>query len=330
MKFTQRFRNVYKLLMFLGAVSFFLILLPSCNKEKINFLFTELPAGTTRDLNNIYFLNDSIGYVCGGLRYDKGDILKTTDGGFTWTDQSTPDMSKALYGITFISEDTGYICGYDGKIFRTYNAGIVWEYFQSSWYIVIRDICFPGSGRGLACGGDGYQTGALFQTGDSGNSWSFDTTSIEWRRIFFFNDSEGLLAGYGTILRTTDGGENWSHTDARGDFFVSMDFLNERVGYAVGYTGSVLKTTTGGQSWETLRNANSLFQSPVYYNRVVFRNEYTGYIIGENGCFLKTENGGDNWQQIENAPDFDWRGIALTNEGGFICGTEGKIFRFID
>src|SRR5689334_3633491 len=98
----------FKLQIFLLAILFF-----SCSKEKISFTFTELSSTTTDDLNNIFFLNDSTGYACGGLRYDKGDVLKTTDGGFTWQDQSNDEMIKALYKITFPSTDTGYACGYE-------------------------------------------------------------------------------------------------------------------------------------------------------------------------------------------------------------------------
>jgi photosystem II stability/assembly factor-like uncharacterized protein len=140
----------------------------------------------------------------------------------------------------------------------------------------------------------------------------------------------GVIAGYGTIERTTDGGETWKYTNAQQDFFVSMSFVNDETGYAVGYTGSILKTRDGGESWDRLRNANSLFESPEYFNRVIFRDENVGYIVGEHGCFMKTEDGGNQWMKVDNAPDVDWNGIALVKNGGFLCGTGGKIYRFLE
>lgn len=307
-----------------------LVFFSSCQKEKITFTFTELSSGTNYDLNNLFFLDDSTGYVCGGSRYEKGEILKTTNGGFTWLNQSTTDMSKALYKITFPSHDTGFACGYDGKIFRTFDGGNYWEYFQSSLYRPLRDLFMLNSQKGFCCGGDGFQSGCTLSTSDAGNSWKTDTSIFEYRSIFFFNDSAGVIAGYGAILQTTDGGQHWNYTNARQDFFVSVHFVNDEVGYAIGYTGSVLKTMDGGQSWDRLRNSNSLFESPLLFNRVIFRDENVGYIIGEQGCFMKTEDGGNHWLKVENAPNVDWKGIALVKNGGFLCGTGGKIYRFLE
>ena len=301
-------------------------ILTSCQKEKISFTFTELPSGTTYDLNNLFFLDDSTGYVCGGSRYDKGEILKTTNGGFSWKNQSTAEMSKALYRIVFSSPDTGFACGYDGMIFRTFDQGNHWEYFQSSLFPSAQGFVHAEFSKGFGCGGNGFQSGYMLSTSDAGNSWQPDTSKLEYRSIFFFNDSIGVIAGYGAIQRTTDGGETWTYTNAEQDFFVSMSFVNDEVGYTVGYTGSIMKTTDGGKSWDRQRNSNSLFEPPLYFNRVIFRDENVGYIIGEHGCLMKTKDGGNHWMKVKNAPDVDWKGIALVKNGGFLCGTGGKTF----
>ena len=195
-------KRVYILYIVLGMA----FLCSSCSKKKIELSFTALSSGTVLDLNSIYFLNDSLGYTCGGLRYEKGEVLKTEDGGFTWTDQSTGDMIKALYKITFPSPDTGFCCGYDGKIFRTYDGGNSWILFQSALYRPLRDVFMLNSREGYACGGDGFKTGCRFSTVNSGDSWESDTSQLEFRSIIFFNDSVGVVAGYGAILRTVNGG----------------------------------------------------------------------------------------------------------------------------
>src|SRR4030095_14642067 len=115
-----RFRR-RKYSMFLLSLS--LMPLSACHKEKFEFVFTELHSGIDRDLNSIWFESDSSGYACGGLRYDKGDNLKTTDGVYTWQ-AAEEDLIKALYKINFPSPDTGFVCGYDGKIYETQNSGI--------------------------------------------------------------------------------------------------------------------------------------------------------------------------------------------------------------
>jgi hypothetical protein len=160
---------LYKLqtLLLLTSCMLLVTIFSSCQKEKINFIFTELSSGTTDDLNNLFFLDDSTGYVCGGLRYDKGEILKTTNGGSSWINQSTTDMSKALYRIIFPTRDTGFACGYDGKIFRTFDEGNHWEYFQSNLYRPLRDLFMLNAQKGFCCGGDGFRSGCTryFNTG---------------------------------------------------------------------------------------------------------------------------------------------------------------------
>ena len=133
-----------------------------------------MTSGITRDLNSIFFVNDSIGYVCGGARYEKGDILKTTDGGFTWVDQSSEEMIKALYNITFLNADTGFSCGYDGKIFRTLDGGNHWQYIQASYWRPIRDLFILNSETVFACGGDGFKFGYRLQSADGGTSWNVE------------------------------------------------------------------------------------------------------------------------------------------------------------
>jgi photosystem II stability/assembly factor-like uncharacterized protein len=325
----SRFRTVSVFVAIITRFSLITII-SSCSKEKIELTFTRLSSGITNDLNHVFFINDSIGYVCGGDRYFKGDLLKTTDGGYTWHDQSTGEMTKALYRLDFISEDTGFSCGYDGKIFKTTDGGANWHFFQTDYYRPLRSIYMLDGQRGFACGGDGYKSGYLLRSTDGGDDWLADTSLEEYRDLVFFDESNGVVCGYGLIMYTTDGGQTWTYTNAKQDFFVAMDFVNEATGYAIGYTGSIWKTTDGGRSWERLRNANVIFKPQWYLNCIAFINESVGYVAGEGGCFLKTSDGGQSWRPIENAPEVDWKGISLVSDGGFICGTGGEIYRFLD
>jgi photosystem II stability/assembly factor-like uncharacterized protein len=169
----------------------FILLLFSCKKDKVEMMFTELESGIDRDLNSICFVNDTTGYVCGGDRYFKGDILCTINGGKTWQPQGT-GLDKALYKIFFQNSDTGFTGGYDGKIYRTQNGGEEWTLYQSPLYIPVRDLVMIDDVTGYGCGGDGFQSGCLYKTIDGGNSWTYDTSDIEFRSILFVNDQTGF------------------------------------------------------------------------------------------------------------------------------------------
>jgi photosystem II stability/assembly factor-like uncharacterized protein len=61
---------------------------------------------TTQKLNSVYFVNNNIGYIAGNF----GTILKTSDGGNTWTVLSS-GITQDLRSIYFTDVNTGYIVG---------------------------------------------------------------------------------------------------------------------------------------------------------------------------------------------------------------------------
>lgn len=85
----------------------------------------------TVNLNSIYFENH-IGYAVG----DNGTILKSDDGGVTWTklDDAGTDWVTAqyttganLYDVYFHDYLTGYAVGDDGVLLKTIDGGVSWE-----------------------------------------------------------------------------------------------------------------------------------------------------------------------------------------------------------
>jgi len=65
-------------------------------------------------INNIYFINDSIGCIIGS----SGEILQTKDGGEIWH-LNNMVTDNSLSGVFFINEDLGYLSGNRGTILYT-------------------------------------------------------------------------------------------------------------------------------------------------------------------------------------------------------------------
>ena len=70
------------------------------------------------------------------------------------------------------------------------------------------------------------------------------------------DESNVTTVGYfGTILKTTNGGENWNlQASGTGRHLYSVSFVDTNYGIAVGGTtesGIILKTTDGGETWVT-------------------------------------------------------------------------------
>src|SRR5690606_10204844 len=83
-----------------------------------------------------------------------------------------------------------------------------------------------------------------------------------------FRDSNlGWCVGEGILLKTTDGGTNWTELvrpPNSGFWYYSLHFLNDNDGYVGGTGGNILKTTDGGQNW-------TVFNYPTFYGWVGIR-----------------------------------------------------------
>src|SRR5258708_26081639 len=56
---------------------------------------------------------------------DAGTIVRTTDGGQSWTLQSS-GTTRDLRGVSFVDADTGTAVGFSGTILRTTDGGQTW------------------------------------------------------------------------------------------------------------------------------------------------------------------------------------------------------------
>ena len=82
-------------------------------------------------------------------------------------------------------------------------------------------------------------------------------TTKSFHNLYFLNENLGWVCGYdGTILKTSDGGQNWiSHNLGTLDDVHAIYFKEPSIGWAVLYEyvpdrhGSIIHTTDGGNSW---------------------------------------------------------------------------------
>ncbi|MBE2190493.1 MAG: T9SS type A sorting domain-containing protein [Candidatus Kapabacteria bacterium] len=97
------------------------------------------------------------------------------------------------------------------------------------------------------------------------------------------------------MYKTTNSGNNWSvNFSGYGFLNSSLFFVNEYVGYSIGYSNTtgnsqVIRTTDAGLNW---------FAQSLTYRlmNVYFININTGFLIGDR--ILKTVNGGNNWYTV--------------------------------
>lgn len=125
------------------------------------------------ELNTAYFKDANNG-ILGGY----GIVYETSDGAATFT--ITDFKGDNFTAMLFADEFTGFVCGYDGGIYKT-------EDFGNSWVTSLKPNSIPGKrihfndleiqgNSGIAVG----MNGIVYVTSDGGNSWKPTNTGINY------------------------------------------------------------------------------------------------------------------------------------------------------
>jgi photosystem II stability/assembly factor-like uncharacterized protein len=85
---------------------------------------SSLNSGTTETLYDIEFVDDNRGWAVGGNR----TVIKTTDGGQTWSAQTVPAQAHPyLTGACFLDSTEGWVVGLGGTVLHTTDGGANWQ-----------------------------------------------------------------------------------------------------------------------------------------------------------------------------------------------------------
>ena len=96
----------------------------------------------TLKVSALCFTGDSqfdIGYAVGGQYYQTGFVIKTTDGGDTWSAQTVLTNDYAT-GVSFPTSQVGFVCAQNGKIFKTTDGGTSWTRAPGLLPVAVDDI----------------------------------------------------------------------------------------------------------------------------------------------------------------------------------------------
>ncbi|MBU0509275.1 hypothetical protein KKH27_10610 [bacterium] len=260
---------------------------------------------TEDPLHNGFFLDDDHGWI---ISYGTGLVLRTVDGGDTWTIASRLD--SIFYECIFFSDrNTGWVCGENGSFLQTQDGGWTWQRIELALEsYAFYGIHVPEQGRGFLVGMDvSNRKAVMYESTDRGETWierkqEFPGACFE--PIQFLDANRGFMAGGKYVLRTTDGGESWIANDLEeGAVIRGLHFASLSHGWAVGHGGDVFHTADSGRTWRTSERFTS--------NRlrsVRFVDEKRGFIVGdqnkEPGSLWWTDDGGEKWNRsAEEFPD---------------------------
>jgi photosystem II stability/assembly factor-like uncharacterized protein len=260
------------------------------------------------------FTDSQTGWIVGGSRDGtKGVLLKTTDGGATWTEIELPAEAQGtvLRSITLHSDpsagDAAWIVGLGGLILYSSDGGNSWVKQDSP---VTKDLYSVAS---IGYYRQGWKVWAVGQDGtiiytSDGITWEEQQSGIptSLQAVFFTNTSqtEKVFKGWaigvnGVIRATSDFGQRWSpqDADALGQHLRSIFFVEKtQTGWIVGDGGLVRYTNNGGRDWRP--RASGVFKT-LY--AVHFVNTSQGWAVGKDGVVIHTTTGGSQWEILRGS-----------------------------
>jgi photosystem II stability/assembly factor-like uncharacterized protein len=230
-------------------------------------------SGTTYDLNAVDFTDPTHGWIVGS--YDDAMlILKTRDGGITWSIQYQADTCYCHNDIMFVDSITGWAVGWgQGGILHTADGGTTWTSQNSGISYGLDAVDFLNADTGWAVADyDGYRSGEIIFSTNGGSTWLVqDSSSIGHLGVSFINSQLGWVVGkLGSIFKTTNGGTNWieQYSDSALIFqkVMSIDsnvvwVAGNRYNMGSGDHGVVLRSTDGGSTWIVLRDTRPSISS---------------------------------------------------------------------
>jgi photosystem II stability/assembly factor-like uncharacterized protein len=177
---------------------------------------------------DLFVLNERLAWAVGWiyftdtLSYYGSEIMKTTNGGASWSRARFEQSGRYFHTITFLDSLKGFIGGVYGDIERTTDGGTSWTRMAVDSSIAagftILNIQFATPQLGFATGGQFDITGIMWRTTNGGLNWRAESVSPEPIYALHFVDALHIIAiagdyDYGaSMLRSKDGGVRWQYT----------------------------------------------------------------------------------------------------------------------
>lgn len=273
-------------------------------------------------LTKVSFADDNHGLAVGYMTTggNQNAIIRTSDGGNTWTTELVNSSSNAgLLGCHILANGEGAIGGSSGRNAHTNDFGDVLTYGSSQPSVAIRAVWAFSESKYIV--GGGYVNSGIYLTETSGSSWTH-TVGGTIQDFYFPSDSVGYAVGDGgAVMKTTDQAATWTplSTGQFSDYY-TVFFIDDSLGYVAGSNGG-RKTVDGGQNW------TAIFPSGSYIQSLIFLTPDSGYAVTYGGDVTKTIDGGTTWTPFANGvTDQGLMDATIANNKIVAVGSRGDVF----
>jgi len=312
------------LLLFLTGLALFC----SCKRDQLEFQRAwKIESHTTYKLNNIAFLDDTTCVIGGGSTFYSSVMLRSTDGGYTFTTDSSADAPKEMYGLGISADGSVCLSGIDGCVLQSKNKGKTWQFHRINNWLVNRGGCFFTPDTGIFVSTVLQRQCSITRVDSAFNIIDEQTFQFGLNNLYMTDANTGYAIGYGVIMKTADRGTTWKYLTVKGDNFTAMDIHGNEI-WTCGSAGGIYHTTDAGDSWERLRNGNDISLPGYMLRCILFTDAMHGWAAGDDGKVMYTNNGGHNWIDYKRFTTTSLRGITRCPNGDLLfAGDAGGIYR---
>lgn len=240
------------------------------------------------------FADAQTGYVA----YGRGFVLKTTDGGASWS-QVSSGHGESLTDVDRFEDGRLIAVGEDRTVLTSDGDGR-WVLRQfpatSEFSVALKAVHVVGPQSAVAVDEEGrvYSStdgGATWTAGGAVPAFAFDAADLHFSTLL-----DGWVAGagntQGALFRTTDGGDSWTAAPGIAGSLVALDFEGE-AGWAT-YSGALFyRTTDGGANWTQHELPDELGFLTIA--DMDFWDASVGYAVGRAGYAARSDDGGQTW-----------------------------------
>jgi photosystem II stability/assembly factor-like uncharacterized protein len=308
-------------------------------------------SGTSANLGSVTCVNAWDAWASGA----DGTVLRTKDGGATWTRLTTPipgaeaTENKFIQGVAFVNPTVGWAIGRSNVIAKTTDSGDTWTVsgFQgiaSSLTFNCLCACDPshawiGAYRGGPLMNNAWSLALYTNNGtDWGAASSMVASSNFGHGIFgmdFVDATHGWATTVDAVTSTIDGGNTWSPLSVPGEssWWVSAPgFADALNGWLVGQdyaetSGQIMRTSDNGRTWQ--QQAQSAISSAgiTQVNAIDAVSTSIAWAVCDGGYVLHTADGGATWT-VEQPTTQNLYGVHfIDGDTGWIVGNGGVVLR---
>lgn len=263
--------------------------------------------------------------VVGGDSWYQGLVVEREEPDGDW---SIKEMgNKAILSITYDSIKKRFVAaGIDGHIFIRENSQN-WQFVRTTNWDVIHGIK-PYDGRYVGVGGGGFGYGNFFNFDLEANVVSAQLFPRELRDIHVFNDGQMLACGFSDILKCNGTTEyTWQYQQQNYNYFSSLSFSNDSLGFVSSFNGKLFKTTNRGENWSEVKTIGNISESRESFNDVFVQPPYL-IVVGDGGLIRLSKDDGETWDHINTGLNIDFQSVMIYNKKALMVGSQGFLVSF--